>query len=307
MTDTAEAGSVTAEGANPQPSAGNPENANATHLTNGSGDAGKDLWNGLQDEGNRSLVEAKGWKDKSLDDVLSAYRGLESQQGKALVPPGENATADEWNAFYGKLGRPEQPTGYQFKVPETVPADMPYDAESAEKFKAWAHKAGLTPSQAQAIHDDFMADTAGRVSSMQADYGKSIDDAHRSIVKEWGDPETDQYKRNVELADRAARKLGLHDSLKKRGVIGQDGAVMDADFMFALQKIGSELYAEDKLHGGPQNTRNPWSGKHFNLTEQGKLVRSDPALAKAFIQSSDMADVDKRMALSAIQSVRVKG
>jgi len=283
MTDATE-GSVAGE----IPSAGNPEEANATVLTNGSGGGGSDWWSGLQDEGNQSLVETKGWKDKPLDEVLKAYRGLESQQGRALVPPGEGASQDEWNAFYEKLGRPGKPEGYQFKVPESVPQEMPYDAASAEKFKAWAHKAGLTPSQAQVIHDEFLADTAARMSAAQQEAGKAVEDAHRAIVKEWGDPETDTYKRNVELADRAARKLGLVDALKRRGAIGSDGSVMDADFAFALSKIGAELYAEDKLHGGPTAMRNPFSEKHFNLTEQGKLVREDPELAKSFIRSAGL-------------------
>jgi len=287
MTDIATDGSVAAEGVQPQASAGTPDGADATRLTNGSGTEGSNDWlAGLQDEGTRTKIEAKGYK--TPDDLAKAYFNLESKLGQALVPPGEGAGQDEWNAFYEKLGRPEKPEGYQFKMPEGVPEDMPYDAESAEKFKAWAHEAGLTPSQAQVIHDKFLADTAARMGSAQQDIMKTVEDAHRAIVKEWGDPESETYQRNVELADRAARKLGLVDALKRRGVIGADGSVMDADFAFALSKIGGELYAEDKLHGGPTAMRNPFSEKHFNLTEQGKLVREDPEMAKAFIRSAGL-------------------
>src|SRR5690606_30145235 len=270
-----------------QASAGSHERAAVTRLTNGCGTEGSNDWlAGLQDEGTRKHVEAKGYK--TPEDLAKAYVNLESKLGQALVPPGETAGQDEWNAFYEKLGRPEKPEGYQFKVPEAVPAEMPYDAESAEKFKAWAHKAGLTPSQAQVIHDEFLSDMAGRMSSAQEQHVQAIEAAHRSIVKEWGDPESDTYQRNLELADRAARKLGLVDALKRRGVIGQDGSVMDADFAFALSRIGADLYAEDKLHGGPAAQRNPFSEKHFNLTEQGKLIRSDPELARAFIRSAGL-------------------
>lgn len=287
MTNTATEGSVAQEQA-AQESAGNPNEATATRMTNGSGSVGGDWWSGLQDEGNQSLVETKGWKEKPLDEVLKSYKALESRIGQALVPPGEGAGQDEWNAFYEKLGRPEKPEGYQFKVPESVPAEMPYDAESAEKFKAWSHKAGLTPSQAQILHDEYLADTAGRMGAMQQQMGEAIETAHRTIEKEWGEAGSEMYQRNLELADRAARKLGLVDALKRRGAIAPDGSVVDADFAFALSKIGGELYAEDKLHGGPTAQRNPFSDKHFNLTEQGKLVRGDPEMAKAFIRSAGL-------------------
>lgn len=290
MSDTATAGSVTdtsvPEGDKADTSAGNPEGANATRLTNGSGTEGGEWWAGLQDEGNRTLIETKGWKDKPVDDVLNAYRGLETKLGQALVPPGENAGEDEWSAFYSKLGRPEKADGYQFKLPETVPADTPYDAKSAEAFKSWAHKAGLTPSQAQVLHDEYLGHIAGQYQEATTKVAGDVEKAHDAIVKQWGVPESDTYKRNLELADRAARKLQLTDALKRRGVIGQDNTIMDADFAFALSKIGTELYAEDMLHGGPTAARNPFSDKHFDLTEAGKLVRSDPEMAKAFIRAA---------------------
>ena len=62
----------------------------------------------------------------------------------------------------------------------------------------------------------------------------------------------------------------------------------------ALEKVFNEKVnqvAEERLKGGykpPQGekntaTNNPWSKEHFNLTEQGKLLRESPELAKKYI------------------------
>lgn len=38
--------------------------------------------------------------------------------------------------------------------------------------------------------------------------------------------------------------------------------------------------------GGNPTTNNPWSKEHFNLTEQGKILRENPELAKKYIAES---------------------
>lgn len=64
--------------------------------------------------------------------------------------------------------------------------------------------------------------------------------------------------------------LGLEDQLK------------------TLQESDAYLFDEDILSGRkpndkgkpPGGVKNPWSKEHFNLTEQGKLLKDDPELAK---------------------------
>ena len=83
--------------------------ANAsTVITDQGSNGGDENWvAGLQIEDNRTLVEAKQWK--SADDAIKSYRELEAHASKALKVPGADATAEDWDAFYGKLGRPESP------------------------------------------------------------------------------------------------------------------------------------------------------------------------------------------------------
>jgi hypothetical protein len=262
--------------------------ANAADAANGSGKSG-DWWTGLRDEGNLKLVEAKGWTGKSLDDVASSYRELESRLGKALVPPKEDATPEEWQSFFGKLGRPEKADGYQFKMPDGLPENLPYDANSADKFKLWAHEAGLTPKQAQAVHDKYVGDFAHMFAARQEAEGASVAQSHEKLVKMWGDPESEAFKKKNEYANRSLRQNGgeeLTNELKTIGVLAADGSVKSPLLANFLAKVGETLYAEDALYGGPNTQDNPFAKGKENLTLQGQIIRADPERARVLIRQS---------------------
>ncbi len=241
---------------------------------------------GLREEDNRTLVEAKQWK--SADDAIKSYRDLEAHASKAVKVPGEEATAEDWNAFYDKMGRPESPDKYELKLnTEAVPQDFPYDEKSAIEFRTWAHEAGLNPKQAQILHDKFVAHQAGGFTSMREAAVKAEGDAHRAITATWGDPDTDGYKHNLEYASRAISQLGLKDSLVKGGILSQQGSVLDPKMAFALAKVGKEMYGEDSTATSANGTlNNPFSDENFNLTQQGKLIRDDPMKAKSLIRAA---------------------
>lgn len=265
----------------------------STVVTDHGSNGGDETWvAGLQIEDNRTLVEAKQWK--SIDDAIKSYRDLEAHASKAVKVPGADAAAEEWNAFYDKLGRPDSPDKYELKLnTEAVPQDFPYDEQSAIEFRTWAHEAGLTPHQAQILHDKFVAHQAGGFSSMREQAVQAEGNAHREIVSQWGDPDTDGYKHNLEYASRAISQLGLKDSLVKGGILSPQGAVLDANVAFALSKVGKEMYGEDSTHtnaGG--SLSNPFSEEHFNLTQQGKLIRSDPGKAAALIRAAGKKPAD---------------
>jgi hypothetical protein len=242
---------------------------------------------GLQVEENRALVEAKQWK--SPDDAVKSYRELETHASKALRLPGEGATAEDWNAFYSKLGRPEKPEGYELKLnAETVPSDFPYDEASAIEFRNWAHGEGLAPKQAQGLHDRFVKWQADQFTKAREDAAAKEANAHRAIVGEWGDPDTSAYRQNIELAGRAIQQLGLKEALVEGGALSADGAIRHPAIAKAMAKIGKELYAEDTLATNASGVlSNPFSeGANFNLTKQGELLRSDPRKAKSMIQAA---------------------
>ncbi len=274
MTDTAHFESATDAG-----------NSNDDALLQGSSSAGPLA--GLSDE-NRRVAETKGWD--SADKIVESYRNLEAKIGDSLRPPGDDASPEEWQAFYGRLGRPEAVADYEFAMPDGLAEDFPYDAESANRFAEWAHEAGLSPRQAQSLHDRFVQDTSGRFAAgRQADLS-AIDEAHTTLTEAWGEPATEGYRRNVDLANRALRELGgetLASSLKSRGAISPEGALADPAIAFMLQKAGERLFSEDQVFGANAAASNPFTRSTENVTEQGRLLRNDPELARTFIRGAN--------------------
>lgn len=256
-----------------------------------SGDSGVKVAGPLTAD-NRAAIEAKKWMgdDGSVDlnKIGDAYRNLEGEYSKSLRMPGDGATAEDWNAFYSKLGRPETADKYELKLDAgSLPENFPYDDKSAVEFRNWAHEAGLSPRQAQLLHDKFVGHQAGSFTAMQESVGQRADDAHRAIVSKWGGPEGESYKANTELMSRAVEQLGLRKSFQDAGLISGNGEVLNPDIAFALAKVGKELYAEDTMMTNAAGVlSNPWNDGKENITEQGRILRSDPKLAKSLIQAA---------------------
>jgi hypothetical protein len=243
---------------------------------------------------NRQYFEKKGWKD--VNAAIQSYRELErsssQQRGAAQKSPAANGEVV-----------PTSPAGYEFTLPKDLPSEGFYDQKFAETFKGIAHKAGLLPGQAQALHDFWVnnaleahkSNTTASANSLN----EKISGAHDALVKEWGEANTPQFSRNVELAKRAIRNLDpdLKSELKKAGVLidhkGQE-VVANAAIFKALAKAGASMFAEDDVFGTVSAADNPFDPKNASpqaMTRQGELIKKDPELARTLIQAAGPAVV----------------
>jgi hypothetical protein len=275
---TADAGSVAQQSA---ASAGAPDQTQQNSADNGSAAGSESPFAGLQDAGAREWVGKKGYK--SVEDLAKAALSLEGRLGTSVTVPGADASAEDWNKFYAKAGRPEKPDAYEFKRPEGLPADLPYDEALAGSFKTWAHQAGLNGKQAQALHDQFALAQAEQAKAHVTALTKAVETTADALVKEWGPTDSEGFKTKHELANRAIKKLGLVDSFKKSGIILQDNALTDPALAMAFSEIGAKMFAEDRIDGdGSAGGKNPFDKKKgtFNLTEITALVKSDPDKAR---------------------------
>ena len=253
---------------------------------------------GLQDAGNRDLVAKKGWdKSNTPDVVINSYRELETRLGKSIVVPDANAPREDYDKVYTALGKPRTPGDYAFRLPQGINENFPYDDAFATDYKNWAHEADLSPRQAQSIHDRFVKRFAGQIDAATEGLQRRVGTAHQEILSKWGPADSDGYKNNLSYAKAGLRGLGLGETFKASGLIDGNGNIADAKLAFALATVGEGLFQEDRLRGGTPGhftTSNPWKDGQENLSEQGRIQRENPELARSLIQAAGK-DPDKAL------------
>lgn len=147
------------------------------------------------------LLAGKGWKSPA--EALTSYAGLEAMIGaNRLAVPGKDAKPEDWDAFFAKAGRPEKADGYQFTKPEGFEG---YDDAFAGTFREVAHKAGLLPQQAAALHDWWVEQSKGTIAKAQETLAASEAALNTEISKTWGDKSAER----LELAKREAAARGV--------------------------------------------------------------------------------------------------
>lgn len=95
-------------------------------------------------------------ESKDLDTFVK--NSLEAQKliGKdKIVKPGENASQEELDAFYEKLGRPKESGDYKFEKPQDWPEQLPFNEGLVPKAQEIMHKHGLTAQQAEGLWKDY--------------------------------------------------------------------------------------------------------------------------------------------------------
>ena len=267
----------------------------------GGGDQGSDAtasdaFAGL-DTGTREWIGTKGYK--TVADVTAAARNAESLIGRSVQIPADDAKPEDIEKFLDKATakyRPKDADGYEFKLPEGVPKEMPYDADFAKEFKGAAHKLGLTARQAAAVHDFYVGRAAGAFTAQGEANGARASAATEALEKAWGKPDSETFQKQSDNALRAIKGLGgdeLMASFREAGLFAKVGAndvVMSGPIAIALAKVGERLFKEDSLEAGSsQNASdNPFKDgpDKGNLTAQGILWNSDPEKAERLVRAA---------------------
>jgi len=252
-------------------------------------------------EGNRDFAAANGWE--TADGLLESYRSLQKSLSTSLRLPGEDASAEDRAAFYADVSKSWIPKdGYRFKLPESLPESFPYDQAFAGEAGEWFREAGLAPEAAQVLHDKWVGKMAGQFAEHQAavqeaaqQQAEAAETAHRALVREYGDPDSDGYRNAVAKADRALGTLktagvDLTGWFAEKGALTRaDGnglqQVVDPVAVKLLAFIHDSAFAEDGMRGfgAEGGDGNPFESGNPDLRQQSQLLESNPLRARQMI------------------------
>jgi hypothetical protein len=234
-----------------------------------------------------------GWAQniKSHDDLWGQFANAQTLIGKRPAGiPTQDAPPEEWEKFYTAKGRPESPDKYQFEskfegLPENV--DL---GEYEGKAKAFFHKLGLSPKEAQQAWSDYIGmeiegykGLQAKQSEQKAALDKEFDEL---TAKLWGD----KYK-DVEAKSLETIKAAVPDDLKDaipyiaenpKALAATIKLVEHADAQAAqlrneLAEVKKKYGVEDKLNSGSQTGSTSKDDVVKALTEANMKVRGlDP-------------------------------
>tara|TARA_R100000329_G_scaffold7614_1_gene9111 strand:+ start:1483 stop:2307 length:825 start_codon:yes stop_codon:yes gene_type:complete len=212
-------------------------------------------------------------KFSDVSTLAKSYINAEQMIGKdKMVVPGDNTTEDEWNDIYNKLGRPEEPDGYELQM--NLQEGEAVDEQLYAAFKNAAHANGLSPKQAQGLLN-FYNDISTEALNEQSNAGVlAQEQSSRELREEWGR----NYETNLNAASNVAKQFLGEEVFQ---IELSDGSLLgdNATLIRGLSKIAS-IVSEDTLVGDKNDVvSNAGIQEQLNsLTAQGTAYwnKQDP-------------------------------
>mgnify|MGYP003636725543 FL=1 len=196
----------------------------------------------------RSTIPEDIQNDPSLadiQDVASLAKGYVHAQhmigSDKVAIPSREASQEELDVFYNKLGRPESADGYEAPT-ENMP-EIPHDNEMQTRFFEEAHRIGLNKQQAGALirWQAEQAQTGIEANSQATE--SAMQQAQDSMRQEFGKA----YEEKMNMAKNAALEFGGEDLMK---VLDSSGLGNDPAIIKAFANIGKAIMNDEIVGGG---------------------------------------------------------
>ena len=248
----------------------------------------------VQDPATKAWAEAKGLQNGNFENVLGSYHNLEKlvgadKAGRTITLLGDDATPEQRDEFYNKLGRPEKAADYSVALPEGVTDD-----KRLVVMRNKAHELGISDAQFNGLAEADAEYVAGLVQTTDDTTALAASEATAQLQKEWGAA----FDLKVAGIDVAAHKLGFSsDELK--GLREAMGPVNAMKFVDGLNtKMGDHSY--DSGETALTNHKTP---------EQAKLELSELSMNREFMDAwldkqhpGHNAAIEKKAALARLVS-----
>lgn len=242
----------------------------------------------------------KGWaeKIKSQDDLFKQIDNLDSLVGKRQIP-GEGATDQEWDEFFGKIGKPESFDKYQLTDPE-LPEGFALPEDFKPKAQKIMHEAGLTQKQADVLYQKFLQEEIGAASQNK----EAIAQRQQDLDKQFDEVTTDLFGDRFE--EVSARSQNLIKENVPAELIPHLQSLSDSDpkalaAVIALtDKLATQMADIKKKYGAEDALNSGGQAASFNKDEVLKKLTE----AKIKAQKSDPFSPDRKSAENEIEEYR---
>jgi len=124
-------------------------------------------------------------KFKDVSGLAKSYVETEKYFEGSVRIPGDDASEEDWNKFYSKLGRPETPEDYQYEKAE-LPEGMQYDTEFEKEFLQFAHQKGLNNNQVTEFYNWWNSKTKDVYVQNDVEKQNNIQKAEIELRADWG-------------------------------------------------------------------------------------------------------------------------
>ena len=192
---------------------------------------------------------AKLSKFEKLSDLASAYLEAEGKLGNTLIKPGENSTAEEREAFYKALGKPDAADKYSIT------------GEQAEVFRKMAYENNLTDDQAKAIYAQLKEIGDNVLAQQKAAFAQQAKDTQNALMTEYGK----EYPVKIEMLKRGIANYGGKSVGAK---LDAAGLLADPDIVKMFILLGeqsSEAGVQGKAQGKANGYKSIAEGGHLSF------------------------------------------
>jgi hypothetical protein len=163
---------------------------------------------------------------KTIEDLARGHIETKRMVGDRVKIPDENATQEERDKFYARMGRPETPDAYELPKNE-----LPVDDNAVNAFKKKAFEQGLSKKQTEAIYSDYIENIKGISAKALAEYETSVNQQVEVLKSRWGN----DFEKNKELAVRA---FDHYASPTLKATVEREGWGNHPDFVELFHNIG---------------------------------------------------------------------
>ena len=221
---------------------------------------------------NEDIKSAGFWKNlegKDANEVGMYIKELQSFAGKKGDIPKSDASQEEWDAFYNKLGRPEDVDGYDFTIGDEFTKvvgeeSAPFFEDAVEEFKKEIFKIGASADQAENLVDWYLGFVANSIEEDNKAVEENMQAMEAELRKEWGDS-YDGMMNGIEVMLEA-------NGMPKENIefAKEAGLLKDPSFAIALGRIATKFGDDPEIGHHQTNTMAGVRDQLFDVEQEVK-------------------------------------